>query len=87
MLAVQHPGVDDTDRRATHPPGHFTGAQIFRVAVAASARLAGAAEIVATDLFDEALAIVSRMGATEVVNVSANESRLAAYINSARTRL
>jgi Zn-dependent alcohol dehydrogenase len=87
MLPARNPDVDDTDQRATQPPAHFTGAQIFRIAVAASARLAGAAEIVATDLFDEALAIVSRMGATEVVNVSANESRLAAYINSARTRL
>ena len=33
-----------------------------------------------TDLFDEALAIASRMGATDVVNVRTNESRLAAYM-------
>src|SRR5271165_7082265 len=50
------------------------------VLVAASARLAGATEIVVTDLFDEALAIASRMGATDVVNVRTNESRLAAYM-------
>jgi len=49
------------------------------VLAAASARLAGAAEIVVTDLFDEALAIASRMGATDVVNVRTNEARLAAY--------
>jgi L-idonate 5-dehydrogenase len=49
------------------------------VLVAASARLAGAVKIVVTDLFDEALAIASRMGATEVVNVRTNEARLAAF--------
>jgi L-idonate 5-dehydrogenase len=43
-------------------------------------RLAGAAEIVVTDLFDEALAIASRMGATEVVNVRGNASRMAVYM-------
>ena len=48
--------------------------------LASSARLAGATEIVVTDLFDEALAIASRMGATDVVNVRTNESRLAAYM-------
>jgi hypothetical protein len=41
----------------------------------ASARVAGAAEIVVTDLYDEALTIASRMGATEVVNVRTNEPR------------
>jgi Zn-dependent alcohol dehydrogenase len=66
----------------------LSGAQIFRVAVAASARLAGAAEIVATDLFDEALAIASRMGATEVsMSASMNRGWRPIYINSARTRL
>jgi L-idonate 5-dehydrogenase len=57
-----------------------TGSGPIGVLVAASTRLAGAAEIVVTDLFDEALAIASRMGATDVVNVSANESRLTAYM-------
>jgi hypothetical protein len=32
MLPARNPDVDDTDQRATQPPGHFTGAQIFRVA-------------------------------------------------------
>jgi len=57
-----------------------TGSGPIGVLVAASARLAGATEIVVTDLFDEALAIASRMGATDVVNVRTNESRLAAYM-------
>jgi L-idonate 5-dehydrogenase len=56
-----------------------TGSGPIGVLVAASARLAGAAEIVVTDLYDEALAIASRMGATDVVNVSTNEVRLAAF--------
>jgi L-idonate 5-dehydrogenase len=43
-----------------------TGSGPIGVLVAASARLAGAAEIVVTDLYDEALAIASRMGATDV---------------------
>jgi L-idonate 5-dehydrogenase len=57
-----------------------TGSGPIGALVAASARLAGAAEIVVTDLFDEALAIASRMGATEVVNVRTNEARLAAFM-------
>ena len=56
-----------------------TGSGPIGVLVAASARLAGAVEIVVTDLFNEALAIASRMGATEVVNVRTNEARLAAF--------
>jgi L-idonate 5-dehydrogenase len=56
-----------------------TGSGPIGVLVAASARLAGAVEIVVTDLFDEALAIASHMGATEVVNVRTNEARLAAF--------
>jgi L-idonate 5-dehydrogenase len=56
-----------------------TGSGPIGVLVAASARLAGAAEIVVTDLYDEALEIASRMGATEVVNVRTNELHLAAY--------
>jgi L-idonate 5-dehydrogenase len=57
-----------------------TGSGPIGVLVAASARLAGAAEIVVTDLYDEALAIASRMGATDVVNVRTNEPRLVAYM-------
>jgi L-idonate 5-dehydrogenase len=56
-----------------------TGSGPIGVLVAASARLAGAAEIVVTDLYDEELAIASRMGATDVVNVRTNEQHLAAY--------
>jgi threonine dehydrogenase-like Zn-dependent dehydrogenase len=40
-----------------------TGSGPIGVLVAASARLAGASEVVVTDLFDEALAIAGRMGA------------------------
>jgi len=57
-----------------------TGSGPIGVLVAASARLAGAAEIVVTDLYDEALAIACRMGATDVVNVRTNEARLTAYM-------
>jgi L-idonate 5-dehydrogenase len=56
-----------------------TGSGPIGVLVAVSARLAGAAEIVVTDLFDEALAIARRMGATDVINVRTNEARLEAY--------
>jgi L-idonate 5-dehydrogenase len=56
-----------------------TGSGPIGALVAASARLAGASEVVVTDLFDEALAIASRMGATDVVNVRTNEARLASY--------
>ena len=56
-----------------------TGAGPIGVLVAASVQLAGAAEIVVTDLYDEALAIASRMGATDTVNVRTNEAGLAAY--------
>ena len=56
-----------------------TGSGPIGVLVAASVRLAGAAEIVVTDLYDEALAIASRMGATHTVNVRTNEAELTAY--------
>ena len=56
-----------------------TGSGPIGVLVAASARLAGAAEVVVTDLYDEALAIAIRMGATGVVNVWTNEARLATF--------
>jgi L-idonate 5-dehydrogenase len=57
-----------------------TGSGPIGVLVTASARLAGAAEIVVSDLFDEALAIASRMGATDVINVRTNGERFAAYM-------
>jgi L-idonate 5-dehydrogenase len=56
-----------------------TGAGPIGVLVVASARLAGAAEIVVTDLFDEPLAIAERMGATRVVNVKTASSELEAF--------
>jgi L-idonate 5-dehydrogenase len=46
-----------------------TGAGPIGVLVVAAARLAGAAEIVATDLVDEPLVTATAMGATRVVNV------------------
>jgi L-idonate 5-dehydrogenase len=47
-----------------------TGSGPIGVLVTAACRLAGAAEVVVTDLFDEALAVASAMGATETINVS-----------------
>jgi L-idonate 5-dehydrogenase len=47
----------------------ITGAGPIGILTVAAARLAGAAEIVITDLFDEPLAVAERMGATRVVNV------------------
>jgi L-idonate 5-dehydrogenase len=47
----------------------ITGAGPIGILAAAAARLAGAAEIAITDLFDEPLAVAERMGATRVVNV------------------
>ena len=44
-----------------------TGSGPIGVLVVAAARLAGAAQIVVTDLFDEPLAIAERMGASRVV--------------------
>src|ERR1700692_4050042 len=46
-----------------------TGAGPIGILSVAAVRLAGAAEIVITDLFDEPLAVAQRMGATRVVNV------------------
>ena len=46
-----------------------TGSGPIGVLTVASARLAGASEIVVTDLFDEPLAVAERMGATRVINV------------------
>jgi len=56
-----------------------TGAGPIGVLVVAAARLAGAAEIVVTDLFDEALAVAERMGATRVVNVKSASPELEAF--------
>jgi L-idonate 5-dehydrogenase len=47
----------------------ITGAGPIGILAAAAARLAGAAEIAITDLFDEPLAVAERMGATRMVNV------------------
>jgi L-idonate 5-dehydrogenase len=51
-----------------------TGAGPIGVLVVASARLAGAAQIVVTDLFDEPLRIAEQMGATQSINVKAASS-------------
>jgi L-idonate 5-dehydrogenase len=56
-----------------------TGAGPIGVLAVAAARLAGATEIVVTDLFDEPLAIAKRMGATGVVNVKSASSELEAF--------
>jgi L-idonate 5-dehydrogenase len=47
----------------------ITGAGPIGVLAVAAARLAGAAEIVVTDLFDEPLEVARQMGATRVINV------------------
>ena len=57
----------------------ITGSGPIGVLVVAAARLAGAAQIVVTDLFDEPLAIAERMGASRVVNVKAASSELEAF--------
>jgi L-idonate 5-dehydrogenase len=51
-----------------------TGSGPIGVLVVAAARLAGAAQIVVTDLFDEALRIAEQMGATQSINVKAASS-------------
>ena len=51
-----------------------TGSGPIGVLVVAAARLAGAAQIVVTDLFNEPLKIAEKMGATQVVNVKAASS-------------
>ena len=56
-----------------------TGSGPIGVLVAAAARLAGGAEIVVTDVFDQPLAVAKRMGATEVVNVGSAPSALDPY--------
>ncbi len=56
-----------------------TGSGPIGVLVVAAARLAGAAQIVVTDLFDEPLRIAERMGATQVVNVKNASSELEVF--------
>jgi L-idonate 5-dehydrogenase len=51
-----------------------TGSGPIGVLAVGAVRLAGAAQIVVTDLFDEPLRIAERMGATQVVNVGAPSS-------------
>ncbi len=47
----------------------ITGAGPIGILTVAAVRLAGAAEIVITDLFDQPLAVAERLGATRVLNV------------------
>jgi L-idonate 5-dehydrogenase len=54
----------------------ITGAGPIGILSVAAVRLAGAAEIVITDLFDEPLAVAERMGATHVVNVKTAAAEL-----------
>jgi L-idonate 5-dehydrogenase len=54
----------------------ITGAGPIGVLAVAAARLAGAAEVVVTDLFDEPLEIARQMGATRVINVRTAGSEL-----------
>ena len=63
-----------------------TGPGPIGVLVAASVRLAGAAEIVVTDLYDEALPIAGRMGATDTVNVRTSEAALTFELASDRSK-
>jgi L-idonate 5-dehydrogenase len=58
----------------------ITGAGPIGILTVAAVRLAGAAEIVITDLFDEPLAVAERMGATRVVNVKTVTAHLEAFI-------
>jgi L-idonate 5-dehydrogenase len=57
----------------------ITGAGPIGVLAVAAARLAGAAEIVVTDLFDEPLEIARQMGATRGINVKTAGSELEAF--------
>lgn len=56
-----------------------TGAGPIGLLTAAAARLAGAAEIVVTDIVDAPLAIARVMGADRTVNVAADPNALSAY--------
>ena len=52
-----------------------TGCGPIGVLAVAAARLAGAGEIVVTDVFDQPLQIAKRMGATHVVNVASSHRK------------
>jgi L-idonate 5-dehydrogenase len=56
-----------------------TGCGPIGVLVVAAARLAGAGEIVVTDVFDRPLQIAKRMGATHAVNVGSAPSEMEAF--------
>jgi L-idonate 5-dehydrogenase len=58
----------------------ITGAGPIGILSAAAVRLAGAAEIVITDLFDGPLAVAERMGATQVVNVKTGAAELESFM-------
>ena len=57
----------------------ITGAGPIGILTVAAVRLAGAAEIVITDLFDEPLAVAARMGATGAVNVKSAAGELESF--------
>jgi L-idonate 5-dehydrogenase len=57
-----------------------TGAGPIGILTVAAARLAGAAETVITDLFDEPLAVAERMGATGVVNMKTAAAELESFM-------
>ena len=57
-----------------------TGAGPIGILSVAAVRLAGAAEIVITDLFDEPLAVAARVGATDAVNVKTASAELERFI-------
>jgi L-idonate 5-dehydrogenase len=56
-----------------------TGSGPIGVLAVAAARLAGAGEIVVTDVFDQPLQIAKRMGATHVVNVASSPSEIEVF--------
>ena len=56
-----------------------TGAGPIGLLTAAAARLAGAAEVVVTDIVDAPLAIARKLGVTRVVNVATEPDALAGY--------
>lgn len=58
----------------------ITGAGPIGILSVAAARLAGASEIVITDLFDEPLAVAERMGASRVVNVKTAAAHLETFV-------
>ena len=59
----------------------ITGAGPIGILTVAAVRLAGAAQIVITDLFDEPLVVAERMGATHVVNVKTAAAELETFMH------